>query len=416
MKKITCLFFAVLLAFSCAFATDAHAGFWGNLFGSDEGGGGGEFGGGGATGRWDYYGPYSEPDSTVENDSSLSGAAKCQICLAATENAAIGFASSGDNKGSLFATILASFIREGGAGCWFCPLFKKAFNTINTIATNLYYSMQDIFVMLLALGGGFWLLWIVLQFLLTLHGPNVGEFMTNLFKALGKILVAAWLLYAPAPFLFGIIVDPVVLIATNLSRDIMSASGMNPLQEFKIVYPSCEKYPNCNVSKSAENYLCNPVPASDKMFEDTKRSTPEKRARKALSPEIYNSFTCYLKTVSLSLITGMAAGAVVTSYGFFEGPWYMGGLNPQALLIGLVVELCYLIYLLMVPFKLIDLLVRLGFIFIMLPFFVVCWVFPATRQYAKKGWDMIISCLFTLLCLTVFIIIGLSLIEGVLQK
>lgn len=413
MKKIICILFAVLLAFSCILSTEA--------FGEPRGGGG-EFGGGGATNTWGPPAvdePVEEPEEREpeENNPGIANPrTNCEICLAASENAKIGFASSGDSGGSLFATILALFIREGGAGCWFCPLFRKAFNTINTIATGLYYNMQDIFVMLLALGGGFWLLWIVLQFLLVLHGPNVGEFMTNLFKALGKILIAAWLLYTPAPFLFGIIVDPVVLVATNLSHEIMSASGMNPLREFIITYPSCEKYPNCKVSKSAENYLCNPVPAADKMFEDAERSTPEKRVQKALSPEIYNSFTCYLKTVSLSLITNMAAGAVVTNYGFYDGPWYMGGLNFQALLIGAVMILCYFIYFLMVPFKLIDLLVRLGFIFIMLPFFVVCWVFPATKGYAKKGWDMMISCLFTLLCLTVFIIIGLSLLEGVLQR
>ena len=411
MKKIICILFAVLLAFTCVFAMDALG---------QTSGGGGEFGGGGASNSWgpsvvSENVPISEPQTNNSVGGGGSSRTNCEMCLAASENAKI-VSSSSDGKGSLFATILQLFIEEGGAGCWFCPLFRKAFETINTITTNLYYNMQEVFVMLLALGGGFWLLWIVLQFLLVLHGPNVGEFITNLFKALGKILIAAWLLYTPAPFLFGIIVDPVVLVATNLSHEIMSASGMNPLREFKITYPSCEKYPNCKVSKSAENYLCNPVPAADPMFTDAERSTAEKRVKKALSPEIYNSFTCYLKTVSMSLITNMAAGAVVTNYGFYKGPWYLGKLNFQALLIGVILELCYLIYFLMVPFKLIDLLVRLGFIFIMLPFFVVCWVFPATKGYAKKGWDMMISCLFTLLCLTVFIIIGLSLLEGVLQR
>ena len=380
MKKILCFFFAIFLIFTCI------------------------------------------PSVPVQ-----AGRVECEACMSDSKNVDIKLKTSGRSKSSTFADILAVSIREGGAGCWFCPMFKAAFKVINNVTTRLYHGMQDVFLMLLALGGGLWIVWIVFQFEVTLHGANVGEFITSLFKALGKMLIAAWLLWTPPSFLFGIIVDPVVLIGTNLSSELMSASGMNVMKSFEVKYNCsgvCSSATLRTASSSPETFLCAPVSADDPMFCDdknysdnynkNKKGNVSCQNKKAISPEIYNSFTCYLKTVSLTLIVGMAAGQAIALYGFDE----RDGILPftvTALFIGFFISLCYFLYYIFVPLKFIDLLVRLGFVFILLPFFVVCWVFPATKQYAKRGWDMIISCLFTLLCLTVFIIIGLNLVEGVLR-
>lgn len=384
MKKILCFLFAIFLVFACF--------------------------------------PSAQMQAKADTPSS---SLKCEACLSDNDNIK-GLGFSGSNGTSLFAQMMGVAIRYGNGGCWFCPLFKAGFRVINNIATKLYKQLQDKFLMLLALGGVLWVCWMVFQFEITLHGANVGEFWTNLVKALGKMMFAAWFLWQPASFVFGIIVDPVVLIATSISQEVMSASSMNPMTMFTVEYncPSCSDDRLDEARVHPEVYLCNYTSADNDMFydyvydEDGNKVRDENnelmRERKALSPEIYNSFMCYLKTVSITLIVGMVAGQVMATWGLGA----RDGILPftfTAMLVGSIVTLAYFLYFLFVPLKFIDLLVRLGFVFILLPFFIVCWVFPVTKQYAKKGWDMLISCLFTLLCLTVFIVIGLELVEGAVR-
>ena len=64
-----------------------------------------------------------------------------------------------------------------------------------------------------------------------------------------------------------------------------------------------------------------------------------------------------------------------------------------------------------VPLKLIDILLRLGFVIILLPFFIVCMATPVTRGYSKKGWEMFLSCWITLISLCLYLSLALMMIN-----
>ena len=63
-----------------------------------------------------------------------------------------------------------------------------------------------------------------------------------------------------------------------------------------------------------------------------------------------------------------------------------------------------------VPFKLIDILLRFGFAVILLPLFIVCLATPATRKYSETGFKMLISGVITLITLCLFLAFAIQLV------
>ena len=120
---------------------------------------------------------------------------------------------------------------------------------------------------------------------------------------------------------------------------------------------------------------------------------------------------CLLRRISVELIFGIALGAALISEGISGGA-LMGAL-PQwnILFVGILVLLSYFSLYISVPFKLIDLLLRLSFVIILLPLFLVCMATPATRGYSKKGWEMFLSCWISLIALSVFIGLAITIIN-----
>jgi len=109
------------------------------------------------------------------------------------------------------------------------------------------------------------------------------------------------------------------------------------------------------------------------------------------------------------LVNGLALGCAIIVYALNPN----GGLPDLGLLVvGLGITLSFLIMFIKVPFKLIDLLLRMGFVVILLPLFIACFATKQTRGYSKKGWDLLVSCWVTLVTLCVFLAFAIQLIAA----
>ena len=303
----------------------------------------------------------------------------------------------------LFSRILNSYNQDGSYGCWFCPLFDVTFDIVNDLATNFYEKMRNIFLSALMVGGVAWLCWIVLQFFLVVHGANVGEFMTSLLKAFFRLMFGAALLWAPSYQVFDLIITPVVSFATGLSTQLMGTAGfITPtVTTVDDVNYGCSST-TVTVSQNSVN-LCSTSDPNDSRF--VTNGNP-----KALSSTVYDGLSCVIKTASLNFVLGMAIAATFLVHSLTAGP--LGLPHIGMFLIALIQIIGYLILFIVVPFKFIDILVRLGFVAVLLPLYIVLAVFPATIGYTKKAWDLFISCLFTLIVLSILIVICLRLIAG----
>ncbi len=303
--------------------------------------------------------------------------------------------------GALFPTILFYYINQGGSGCWFCPLYTAAFDVINTIATQIYNQLAPSFLTLMAALGAVWIAFIVLKYFLTLNVPNTGEFMTNLFKAIGRLVVGAAILMSSVAFLFNYTVNPVITFTGGLSSEILSSAGLSNGFVTEISRDG-------NRVSRTQTPLCTATDVNDSRF-----YTNDQQA-KALSPEAYDSMLCMLKTMSLELIFGMAVSATIVVYAWTINNWLIFPNLYQAL-IGTIMGIGFFMLYFIFPFKLIDIIVRIGFVIALMPLYVLFWVFPVTRQYLTKGWDMLLAAMFTLVALSVLMVVAVRLITAAIN-
>ena len=301
--------------------------------------------------------------------------------------------------GAIFPAILFLYINQGGSGCWFCPLYTAAFDVINTIATQIYIQLAPSFLMFVAVMGALWLAAIVLKYFMTLNVPNTCALMTDLFKAVGRITVGAAILMSSVSFIFNYTVNPVIIFSGGLSTQILNSAGMSNGFVTEI------SRDGTSVSRT-RNPLCTATPANDARFY-TNNGEP-----KALSPEAYDTTLCMLKTMSLELIFGMAMGATFIVASFTTNQIWGVLPNLYMTIIGIIIFLGFFALYIVFPFKLIDIIVRVGFVIALMPLYVLFWVFPVTRAYVKKGWDMLVSAMFTLVALAVLMVISIRLLTA----
>ncbi len=78
--------------------------------------------------------------------------------------------------------------------------------------------------------------------------------------------------------------------------------------------------------------------------------------------------------------------------------------NWGALFIGGVMIVVFGGLMIFVAFYIVDIFLRLGFIFVLMPLLIATWAFPISRSYSKKAWDFLIHALMQF--------VGLALVVG----
>ncbi len=300
---------------------------------------------------------------------------------------------SGATTGAVFSVAMTAFlgIKEG---CWFCPIFDTVYNTGNEIATNLNAPLRDIALALLALFGVGWIFIQVLKFITTLHAPNVGEFLTRMFKTLGLVLIMAAFLGPKVSFLTRNFVDIPALFALGLTDKILESNGFGG----DTVEYTTYSISDCHLVSTTNKTLCEKTPENEDL---------------AMSAALHDEILCLLKKVSVRLLKGMAMGVTFIVASFLPRPTILPDFSM--FLVGVFVFLCYFSLFLKIPIYLVDCVLKLCFLVVTLPIFVMCYPFPSTRAYTKKAWEMLLSILVHVISLAVFVSLALNLIEEALK-
>ncbi len=285
-----------------------------------------------------------------------------------------------------------------GGYCWFCPVFASIFKGIDSISTSVVLQLTDLFLSLLALGLLFWIVFYVGKMFVQMQPINVGKFFTDLFSVGGRTMVATALLLS----FFGIftyLVNPVLTLSVGLSSKLMDAGsvlGSGKATEIAasqsgVSYTLCQRQDNGSYSGA---------PNCESGWSD---------GTHVFTKETCSAMECSIRSISSSLLGGMAVGASLFHAGTVESS--LVNWEFTTMLVGVIIIVGHFFVYLMFPFKLLDLLVRLGFVSALMPLFIVLWVFPSTRQYTQKGWQMFLG-----VCMTfVFLSIVLSLILAILS-
>lgn len=278
-------------------------------------------------------------------------------------------------------------------GCWFCPAFGIAFDAINRLATNVATKLGGLFLIFLGLGMLFFLVFKIGQSLIKLQEVNLMQFLEELFRPLGRMIIAATLLAVPLG-IFYYLISPMTQLGFTLADQIYAEAGVN---EMSVVRLARDK------AKVDLTVKCKAKTTSTETFEWDK----------AFDPTVRQSLLCNLQQVSNSLLLGIASANMLIGKGYnaycvWFGPW-----NPCFPSFGMIttgfIFLCvYWGLFIYYPTKLLDALCRLAFVSALMPLWIVLWAFPATAGYAKKAWDMFLS--FLLYFVTLAIVMGMILL------
>lgn len=298
--------------------------------------------------------------------------------------------SKGDSN---FTKYLLSYVGSGGGNfCWFCPMFEGLFDAMNNLATAISVKMADVFLMIMGVGLLFSIAFKVAKMVTSLQGADLMQFLTDMFKHLGRAIIATVLLVSSLS-IFTYLVSPVLTMSMSLSSVIMDEGGGRGA-----------------VIKASQATGIKAGSICDDLADQLKVSTSVEDQKKAFTPEVKASFICALRTMSAGLIFGVILGVVIYSLAFTKMIWNVLP-NIQYALLGLIIVIGHLAILITFPFKLIDSMIRMAFVTALMPLWIILWVFPATVGYTKKAWDLFLSSCLIFVCLSVVITLVMTIMQ-----
>ncbi len=252
------------------------------------------------------------------------------------------------------------------ANCWPCTLYKVVFDAIGSVLKSVYETVADLSFSLLGIGLLFWLAFTIGRLVISLKQPNIPEYVSLISKTLFKALIVSAVLFKPEYFLAmaDYIVTPIITTFASLSRVVLLADP-----------------------QVAEHFV---VPESlTKMETDYPLFTGEVGYQ--VQDVIYRIYAALNSGISLG-VTLMATPALSN--------WIIGPF------------IIWIFFNLMIIFPLmfIESFIRLGCVLILSPIILVTWVFPSTKGYIKKAWDIIFGSMFQIFMACIFIAIMVNII------
>lgn len=286
------------------------------------------------------------------------------------------------------AGLLTMFVASN-QGCWFCGLYEELFDTMNRLSGMVATQLSDQFLILLGVGVLFYLVFKIGSTVVKLQEVDLMQFLGEIFKHLGRAIIAAAFLGGTVE-LYQYVISPFLAYSLGLTNtivtqgnDLVASSGgaMGKVQSF--------------INSGITGMLDADMPTMTGAAVDAKSNI------EPFSDQLKGQIVGMLRLCSVSAISGMVVGALIMVTGLVDTIFFP---NFQLIVIGLIILGAYFSIFLAVPFKLIDVMVRLSFVTALTPIWIILWVFPATVSYTKNAWEMLLNCCACFICLGVVMV------------
>lgn len=255
-------------------------------------------------------------------------------------------------------------------GCWSCQVFGAVYNGAGKVAELAYENMRSVALNFLAVFLALWIAFKTLSFFMSFRVPNYTEYWVSLTGRIMRAIFAAAVLANTQVMMkfINLIVEPVMLLFIYLSMRIIGAND----QAFAVGS-------NVNVGTA---FTDNP----------------------AFPAVVGNQLENLIYRIQVALDIGRALGLRMLILSDFSG-----------FFLGLVVLGVFFMLVLFFPYYFIDAILRLGFVIILFPLFIVAWVFPKTATWAMRAWELFFSSLVQILIACIFVALVVSTVEGYTQ-
>ena len=320
-------------------------------------------------------------------------------------------------------------------GCWSCTIFDTIFTAINSLATETYYRIAPSCAMLMMICAMIWIGVFTIRYIGALNGQEPAEYLTKLFGLLLKTMVVGALLLVSASTFANLIISPVIVASSDLSVAVLhSFSGIKEKVVDKTAEAtttaSCDSETGCAVKtvecdkdgncKITDGEFVRFTPLSCELMKKEPEmggllpdgaATP--KDEKLLNDQIYNSLMCMVNNLHYEIAYVVSMADAMICYAWTANTtWFLPFkyLNTEMLVSGILIFIAAILISIGYVFKLIDAVFRLGVLCVLLPLLAVAWVFPATVDYAKRGFGMLIHVMMMFITLSIVVSLVLMLV------
>lgn len=247
--------------------------------------------------------------------------------------------------------------------CWTCTVFMMFFDASNSLAGHVASVLEGPAVTFM---WAMFLVWLAFNtavfFSSVADAPDLGEFATKVGGMVFKILFATVFLQGGAAITFDYFINPVITDASNLAN--------------QLVTESTECGGDTIISGGS--------------------------SKKAMSNDTREAMRCMIGGLGGGL---REAQKMAQSLRCGSGYWYTMPMilsffgweylpNPMMWALGCMLGAFFWVIALIFPMVLMDAVFRIGLMVGMVPMWVVAWVFPASREYSKTAFYIVLhSCL-----------------------
>lgn len=254
-------------------------------------------------------------------------------------------------------------------GCVSCNVFRLVYNEVGTLTVNVYPEMCSMAMSLLMIALFMWILMHVLKLLTSLREPNLAEFWILLLHTLFKGMLVAVFISTKDRLLYIIdsILMPIASVIIALGAEILDMSWVSSV-------------------------------AKDAVYSSGITAAP------GLSQELGLQLENLIFRINAALSVGTVLGLKLFTSGTWAN-WLIGGICTGI----------FWMLSIFFPFYLIDGIIRLAFVFCMLPIFLVCWCFRVTSDYLTKGFAMFLGAFLQIMLGCIYVSLAVAVLEGYLK-
>ena len=301
-------------------------------------------------------------------------------------------------KCSPITTLVKSYLNR--ESCWPCDITALVIDAIQRVAVNSYEFIREIAISLLGIMFLFWLAYVTLVFFGKFGFARISEYLTNVLNKAVLVLIVAALLHAPLVYVYRITVSPFVQYAAGFALTLSDIGNQQVLSDQSLITTMARVFggkPECKWCDDVGNTGIGSGKFLDEGTVNAMLCTVCS-VYKQVSPMIAlgQSITCYATSAPKSFAANPSVSQAGSS---FSIPSMTG------LVMGMALVVLFSILMVIIGFYIMGATMKLGFTLILMPIWMVLFVFKGTRAYTSKAWTLLVHSMGTLIAISLAVAI-----------
>lgn len=321
-------------------------------------------------------------------------------------------------RGSKACPTPKQLLLEYQEDCWTCDIVYLIVESMDKVITTFYKQLEEqhLPLILLSIGGLFWLVFRTLRLFLTWGMGDIGSYFTDVLKRILLLIFLSAILWTPYKDVLNIFITPIFTFSAGLTQSLSSI-------EASIETPQSTPQVNVEIYRSVLGTQPPQPTYCQNLNAESASPTDERVSRvlqyqasiqdRALPTSVRDSLLCIVQSIYQITVPPTVAGQYLMCMSQTQGAIsFPTRLTPIIKLPDFSVWFAswfiiaaFFLLSAVFPFFLVDSFFRIGIVLLLMPFFIVTAAFPSTRAYTKRAFDVLISSLINFFMISLILVL-----------